>query len=475
MTDVRLDRGARAKLGRVEGDLIASRDVEIDSEAGGRVVVTGRAMFDGNATIRADFECQSLKAEEGVVVAERSLTVADDLSSDDAQVEVRGPLRAGRIDVDRSLLLGADAEAREIEIGGSLEARGNLTAHEVSVGGRFVTRGKLTSERVEVGGFAELGEVDLKRLAAGGRARIASGRISDRIEIGGSFECTGPLEFGDIEVGGTIEIASGRGRRMEVGGSLSTVGDLTFERLELGGVGRIGGNLAGDQIEVGGVLAIKGSVTLRGSLEVGGTIEVGETLAAESVEVGGSISARVAHVAEHAEIGGSLRTREGFKARVLELSKRAEAMGPLVADRVVLERKCRADMVCGRWVQIGADCEVQAVCGESVEVGNHSRVGRIEYLGIVEPWTGRHRRPAAGAGRQALPVPPLRLHAFLRRGKGTPASARADGPVRDDPRGREALPRGSPHYAGVLRRRDARRPIEGLDRSADLPGTPPVG
>ena len=102
--------GTTTRLGRVEGDLRVGPRARILAEAGGRVVVTGKALFGGQVTIGCDFECQSME------VGGRGFGPS-------GNVEVRGDLVVhGRADVAAHLEVEGEARAEELEVVGHLKS-----------------------------------------------------------------------------------------------------------------------------------------------------------------------------------------------------------------------------------------------------------------------------------------------------------------------------------------------------------------
>jgi cytoskeletal protein CcmA (bactofilin family) len=143
MTETRLPRGSRVRLGTVEGDLRADANVQI--EVDGRLVVSGEARFDGDVDIDGDLQCRSFLSEDGVVRIRGSLIADDSVHARDGALEVGGEFRARRVDVDRGLRVQGPATAEEFEVGGILQGSSTLHATKVSVGGRLHLTGRLTA------------------------------------------------------------------------------------------------------------------------------------------------------------------------------------------------------------------------------------------------------------------------------------------------------------------------------------------
>src|SRR4029077_9187706 len=202
MADVSLPRGASARLGRIDGNLHAERDVTIEAEGPQGVEVSGSARFEGEARVNASLSCQELDVRKGGFVVTGALSVRGRLRGRDAEIEIHGPFSGDSVDVGRRLVFRGDAVAGEVEVGGELEAMEDLRCRSASVGGTFVSGGTLTARHVEVGGRFRAGRVDIGELEVGGLADVEGGTVSDGIEVGGRFACSGALKFGTLEVGG---------------------------------------------------------------------------------------------------------------------------------------------------------------------------------------------------------------------------------------------------------------------------------
>ena len=381
MSDVTVPSGGRARLDRVEGDLDAGDKATIEPGRRGTTVVTGQAVFRGDATLLGPFECRRLDVRRGRLRAEASLTVLEDLQADRSSVEVRGRVRAGRTDVDRELLLHADAVFGRLSVGGVLEAEGSLGAESVHVGGSARVRGATKADTVSVGGTVELGPVDLASFDVGGVGTVAGGTIRTKVAVGGTFESVGALTFGRLSVGGTATLGGGsKGGKIAVGGTLLVRGDVGFDRLAVGGVAEIEGTGAGDAVGVGGQLRVGENLTLQGRFEVGGSSDVGGELAAGSLKVGGEFEARRASVRDDAQVGSTIRTDKGLWARRIEVARRAAVRGRLVAETVEIGRDATVEDVYGASVQVGSGARVGAIHADEVDVGRDAQLGRVEYV-----------------------------------------------------------------------------------------------
>src|SRR5271170_8529489 len=108
MAEVRVTRNSQERLGRVDGDLRCEANVHILTDA--TVSVSGEARFDGAAEVGGNLECARFRSDDGTVIIAGNLTVLEDIASRDGTLEVRGTLKAQRVDVDRRLRVGGAAE-----------------------------------------------------------------------------------------------------------------------------------------------------------------------------------------------------------------------------------------------------------------------------------------------------------------------------------------------------------------------------
>ncbi|MCI4325422.1 MAG: hypothetical protein L3K00_06045 [Thermoplasmata archaeon] len=407
MTDVEVPKGGRVVLGAVDGNLTAGKSVRIEGAPGTGVVVSGDAKFEGDATLIGDFRCRRFKAKGGRIQADGAVRASEEFTADDSVVEVRGPLESPRVEVERELNLHADSKVGRLDVGGTLEADGAVEGERLHIGGRVRIAGRTTAEEVSVGGRAELGEVRLARFEVGGVGVVGGGTIRDHVEVGGKFSSTAPLTFGRLEVGGSVALAGGsKGGSIEVGGVIRVAGDLTFDGLEVGGIAEIAGNAAGRGVEVGGQFRVDGNLTLTDGIEVGGRGTVGGDVAARDLEVGGEFRARKAIFSGRAEVSGSIRTELGLRAASIEIRKKSQVRGPLVADRVVLGRGSEAELVFGGKVDVGSDARVGRIVADEVDIGSGASVGRVEYVRSLKmDRTARTDEPPVQiASRPAPPV-----------------------------------------------------------------------
>src|SRR6266487_4389846 len=192
MGDVSVDRGATAKLGKVEGDLRVGQAARIEPED--KVIhVTGRVSCDGDAEFHGSLSCSEFSARHGKIRIEGDLIAKSEVKVDDGQLAIDGSLEAATVTVDKALRIGGNARADDFDVGGVLEVRGTISGKKVDVGGSFKVQGTAEVEEVDVGGIA----------------RIGGGEVSKDVDVGGKFESTKPLKFSKIDVGGLATLVEG--------------------------------------------------------------------------------------------------------------------------------------------------------------------------------------------------------------------------------------------------------------------------
>ncbi len=389
MEGMRIREGETASLGRVDGDLEAGDHVLIRSAEGRRVIVGGRASFDGSVELDCDFECQSLRSRDGMVRVSGELLVHGDIDVEEA-LYTRGSVRAERIDVGGKLVAGASLESKSVDVGGSLEVQGDITADTVDAGGTFEVRG----------------EMRVRDLDVGGRVELSGGEVSGDIDVGGRLVARKALKFNKIETGGTVELAGGEGKEIEVGGRLLSRGDLRCEKVEVGGLVEVEGNLSVADADVGGRIGVSGELKMERRLEVGGVADIGGLLSGMDVEVGGSLRALKGLLSGSARIGGRVETAQGLKAERIELSRATRAVGTLVGGDLFLGKGAQVqDVYCDRLVSEGWS-RMGKVFVRDAELGDNTVVERLVYTGELRE--GRrvvHQNPPQKV--ESLPPFPL--------------------------------------------------------------------
>lgn len=362
MGETVIPEGQTAKLGTIDGDLRTGDHVLIQASDGSSVVVAGMASFEGGVEIDCNFECGSLRSEDGLVRVNGNLTVNGDANVEEA-LYTRGNVKAKRVDVGGRMSVGISLEVQNADIGGSLEVQGNVEADSIDVGGSFDV----------------LGEVNLKRLDVGGSVEVGGGGFAGTVDVGGRFTARKMLRFDRIDTGATVELSGGEGKRIDVGGRLECKGNLNCDQIEVGGVADVDGNLAGKSADVGGRVRVSGDLALTSRLEVGGVAEVGGVLSGSDVEVGGSLKATKGLLSGRVRIGGRVETAQGLKAHVIEIARGASCVGPLVGDTVHIERRAQVGDVYCTQLYVEGGSRLGKVCTENADIGDSCVVGELVY------------------------------------------------------------------------------------------------
>jgi cytoskeletal protein CcmA (bactofilin family) len=206
--------------------------------------------------------------------------------------------------------------------------------------------------------------------------------------VGGTFRSTQPLRFGTIKVGGKVELAGGEGGDIHVGGILRSDGDLSFGTIKVGGESELLGSCSGVNASVGGLMDVRDNLSLSGSLKVGGKAEIGQNVQAGSIKVGGHLTADKAEAVNEIETQ-NLRTRLGARAGTIDIKKKGEVEGPLVAGKVTIGERARVEDVHGDFVELRAGVRARNVYAAEVIVESGSRVqGQIKYTRRIEAEDG---------------------------------------------------------------------------------------
>lgn len=355
------------RLDNLEGDLRAENHSVIQAAEGHRVMVTGRASFEGSVEVDCDFECGSLESSDGMVRINGDLVVRGDIDVDEA-LYTRGNMKARKIDVGGKLVVGISLEAESADVGGTLEVQGNIAANWVDVGGSF-----------EV-----LGEANLREMDVGGTVEIGGGEVSGKIDVGGNFTSRKRLKFHRIDTGGTIELNGGEGTEIEVGGKLRSIGDLRCDEVEVGGLADVEGSLSVNEAEVGGRIRVSGDLRAVERFEVGGAAEIKGVLSGKDVEVGGSLRASRGILWGSARIGGLVETAGGFKAGIIELGRGARCTGPLVGGTIRIEENAHVQDVYCDQLTVEKGARLGRLFVESAEIGDSSVIESLLYTKQVK-------------------------------------------------------------------------------------------
>jgi hypothetical protein len=386
-----VSRGVRA-LGKVKGRLLVD-DAAVEATSGGLVEVSDLTECLGNCYFRCSLSTGSLESRHGDVVVDGdlragglvevrdgSLSVGGSLAAERVKVRkrlevrggldagdvsvggslgVEGPAKAGRLDVGGAVECASGLDVDLVDVGGSVRVSGATRSSRIDVGGKFVGDG-VVADDVDIGGSFEAGEVDVGKIDVGGTIRLGGGVVRREADVGGKLESSKPLRFGRLDAGGKIHLSGGEGGELRAGGKLNSDGSLSFTVIQVGGTVELDGDASGQAVEVGGTLRVHGGLKLSGGLRVGGKADVSGALEAGSVRVGGSV--RADRINARTEIqSNSIYTLNGARAARIEIGRRGEARGPLVAEEVV----------------VGEDAEVEDIYGGVVTLRRGSRVGNV--------------------------------------------------------------------------------------------------
>jgi len=389
--DEAVRRGVRA-LGKVGGRLLVD-DAAVEAVSGGLVEVSDLTECLGNCSFRCSLSTGSLESRHGdvgvdgdlraggpVEVRDGSLSVGGILAAERVKVRkrldvrggldagdvsvggslgVEGPAKANRLDAGGTVECASGLDADLIDVGGSVRVSGATRSSRIDVGGKFVGDG-VVADDVDVGGSFEAGEVDIGKIDVGGTINLGGGVVRREADVGGKFESSKPLRFERLDAGGKIHLSGGEGGELRAGGKLTSYGSLSFKVIQVGGTVELDGDASGEAVEVGGTLRVHGGLRLSGGLRVGGKADVSGVLEAGSVRVGGSV--RADRINAKTEIqSNSIHTIGGARAVRIEIGRRGEARGPLVAEEVV----------------VGEDAEVEDVYGGVVTLRRGSRIGNV--------------------------------------------------------------------------------------------------
>jgi cytoskeletal protein CcmA (bactofilin family) len=102
-----------------------------------------------------------------------------------------------------------------------------------------------------------------------------------------------------------------------------------------------------------------------------------------------------------------LITRDGAKAQRIEIGRRGEVEGPMVAERVLVRERGRVEDVHGGDVVLRRGCRADNVYGSNVTLEDGCRIsGVVQYTGDLR--LERDVRLASGPEKvDNLPEPPL--------------------------------------------------------------------
>jgi cytoskeletal protein CcmA (bactofilin family) len=114
-------------------------------------------------------------------------------------------------------------------------------------------------------------------------------------------------------------------------------------------------------------------------LRVGGKAEAGGLIKARSVLVGGKVEARRVEALDEIRTN-TLRTRDGAKADYIELGRRGEAEGPIVARKVLIRERARVEDIHADEVTLRRGCRALNIYADRVTVETDCRIsGEVKY------------------------------------------------------------------------------------------------
>ncbi len=370
MSELRVEKGATARLDHVEGDLRVSSNARITAAKGVVVTVSGSAYFESNAEVDCDFECDSLTVERGTLRSTGNLVVNKE--ADVAHtLRVEGKISAQRIEVGGKMYAGSVSCVGPVRVGGIVEVADDLEAGSVDVGGKVSVRGAVKTKDFDVGGKAEVG----------------GGSISGRVNVKGVFASSAPLNFGELQVYGRCTLPAGcKGQKVSTYGKLAVGGAFTCEEVKVEGFTEVHGDCSAGNIVANGWLRVHGSLAFSGTLETSGQGEVRDEVRGTDLRMGGRFRAMKVLLTNKAEIAGEfLETQQGLKAKSVTVGSGTTCRGPIVAERVELGSSLMSFANWGAsWAgqsirirAIGRMTNAEDVYGGEVFLGKNSRCGRI--------------------------------------------------------------------------------------------------
>jgi len=411
--EIRVTRGDSIRLTKVIGSLKAEDAIIKSGSEDGVVIIEGSTSCRGDCVFECTLQTENLESRGGRLSVHGDLLVSKIIEIKNGDLYVKGRLSSERLSVDRNVEVGGVLESKEIDVGGTLEASGFIKAksldlggklyagsnaeikqidvggvvvvegdtksESIEVGGKFVGKGRVEAYQIDVGGSVEISsEADIDKIDVGGSVKLAGGIIHDKIDVGGSFESSKPLKFKIIEVGGKATIVGGEGTNVYIGGLFKSEGDLTFRDIRVGGKVEITGDASGENIEVGGSLEVSKSLSLSGRLIIGGRANIGGQLRAMSIRVGARLEAE--KIEASIIQTNKLLTRLGAKAKNIEIGRRGEVRGPLIAEKVVIKDRSVVEDIYADLVKLGRECTARNIYASHITLELGCRIeGFIKY------------------------------------------------------------------------------------------------
>ncbi|MGD2200687.1 MAG: hypothetical protein PVJ38_03515 [Candidatus Bathyarchaeota archaeon] len=411
--DIKVTRRTSKEINRVDGDLYIDDATVKAGRPGGVIEVSGMTEYRNDCFIESGLETDRLRGSGGDIVVDGDLTAKNSIRIRHGELEVRGDLETIKLDVDRrvkvsgnmktdlarvggslrvkgdtkaarvdvggSFKVDSDADVGEIDVGGSVKVEGSTKSGLINVGGTFKGYGPVEAEKIDVGGSVKLEDkADVEEIDVGGSVKVVRGRTGD-VKVGGSFKAREPINFSTIKVGGSVKIAGGIGGHVDVGGSFKSDGDLTFQTIDVGGTVKIDGSGKGGNIDVGGTVRVRGDLDLQDELKVGGKADIGGVLKARVVRVGGRVEGEKIEAQDLIKTN-TLRTRLGAKAGEIDIGRRGEAEGPLIAGRVLVRERARVEDVYADTVYLRRGSRAVNIYARKVTVENRCIItGQVKF------------------------------------------------------------------------------------------------
>lgn len=235
----------------------------------------------------------------------------------------------------------------------------------------------------------------------------------------------------NLHVSGIVKNTGGVYAEVHVSAVLKVDGDLECESLHSSGSTKIRGSFAGDSVRCSGALSIAGNARMdhahcSGSLRCDGDVSSAERLKVSgSVQIGGSLRARETQISGACHVGGQLHATEltcsgaltadgDVEAETFRTSGAVTVNGLLNAEQVEMKlcSPCRIGEIGGSSITVlskepsgiffrrdvprltvkiieGDTVELEAtraeiVRGKNVRIGKECEIDRVEYSGNLE-------------------------------------------------------------------------------------------
>jgi len=421
MSDYQVPSGSTAKLDRVDGELRIGKKARLESPSG-KIVVTGRVYFEGDADVNCDLECDSLETSRrlppffGPVRVNGNLVVHKNLNVT-SSIDAKGEIRAEEIDGGGRIVAGSII-CKNIRITGIIEVKNKLEVEEsIDIGGKLIAPTTVKLRDLDVNGMADIG----------------GGSISGHTKIKGKLDCKSRLEFGDIQVFGKASLSGNcSGSSASTFGALSVNGNFKCDEIRVDGKTDVRGNCESSKIEVNGKLDVSGSLSIADKMEIHGSTEVTNDIKGSNIQVAGKLKANSIIISDQALITGTVETKHGLKAKSIVIGSGSRCEGPLVGEQVevgksgmnvmawgtkwvgqninlkLTGRPTRVDDVYGTSVYLREFSTARKVFSQNVELEKASSVDQVVYSGEFKKPSGNSvymNHPPEKVNK--LPPPPI--------------------------------------------------------------------